>query len=129
MEKRLEKMEKLQKPKRDKDNMKLSLDLKTPSGKEVIKIKDLCKKFDDKILLDKANFLLTYGEKIALIGENGTGKSTLLKIILKNVDCSFNEKDYFEDSGRAELGASIKLGYLPQKVRFNNEENTVFRVF
>lgn len=129
MEKRLEKMEKLQKPKRDKDNMKLSLDLKTPSGKEVIKIKDLCKKFDDKILLDKANFLLTYGEKIALIGENGTGKSTLLKIILKNVDCSFNEKDYFEDSGRAELGASIKLGYLPQKVRFNNEENTVLECF
>lgn len=129
MEKRLEKMEKFQRPKVEKENIKLSLEVKNRSGKEVIKIKDLCKKFNNRILLDKANFLLTYGEKIALIGDNGTGKSTLLKILLNNFDESFNEENYSEDSGVAELGASIKLGYLPQKIKFNNEENTVLECF
>ncbi len=129
MEKRLEKMEKFQRPKIEKENIKLSLEVKNRSGKEVIKIKDLCKKFNDKILLDKANFLLIYGEKVALIGDNGTGKSTLLKILLNNFDKGFNEREYCGDSGMAELGASVKLGYLPQKIKFNNEDNTVLECF
>ncbi|KNF08367.1 ATPase component of ABC transporter [Gottschalkia purinilytica] len=129
MQKRLDKIDRISKPKTEKKNIKLEVELKNRSGKEVIRVKELCKRFNDKVLLDNADFLLTYGEKVALIGKNGTGKSTLLKILLRNFDERFNFEDYYQDSGIAELGASIKLAYLPQNVAFQNEDATVLECF
>lgn len=120
IEKKLEKLIRIEKPKFDKENMKLNFSKTDRSGNEVIKIKDLTKSFDNKILLDNANLLVRYGEKTALIGRNGCGKSTLLKLMLN---------EYETDSGSATLGANIKVGYLPQNVTFENEEHTVLEAF
>lgn len=120
IEKKLEKMTRIERPVFEKENMKLNFSKTDRSGNDVIIIDSLTKGFNDKILLENAKLLVRYGEKTALIGKNGCGKSTLIKLILK---------EYEADNGSAELGASVKLGYLPQNINFENEECTVLEVF
>lgn len=120
MEKRLEKMTKFEKPKLDTENMQLNFSKTERSGNEVIKISDLSKGFKDKMLLTNANLLIRYGERAALIGKNGCGKTTLIKLMLG---------EYPPDAGTALLGASTKIGYLPQNISFKNEEHTVLEAF
>ena len=120
MEKRLAKMQRIEKPIFDKQNMKINFLTSDRSGNEVVKLIDVTKGFQDKLLLDKANLLIRYGERVVVIGNNGTGKSTLIKLLTKEYDI---------DSGTAELGSSVKLGYLPQNVTFQNEELTVLECF
>ncbi|WP_418223180.1 ribosomal protection-like ABC-F family protein [Clostridium isatidis] len=120
MEKFLNKMEKLDKPRLEKNKINISIKNAERSGNEVIIVKDLCKRYDDKVLLDKAQMLIRNGEAVALIGANGSGKSTMIKILLGL------EK---ADSGIAALGSSIKLGYLPQNIIFNNENTTILESF
>jgi len=86
----------------------------------VVKLREVTKGFGDKLLLDKANLLVRYGERVVIIGNNGTGKSTLIKLLIN---------EYTADSGTAELGSAVKLGYLPQNVTFENEELTVLECF
>ena len=90
------------------------------SGKDVVKIQNLNKSFGNKIIFKDANLLLTYGEKVAIIGKNGTGKSTFLKILLE-------EDNNYE--GKVELGASIKIGYIPQNIIFENDSQTILDYF
>jgi ATP-binding cassette, subfamily F, member 3 len=120
IEKRLDKMVIIEKPKFDKDNLRLNFSKTDRSGNEVIIIKDLIKAFDDKTLLYNANLLVRYGERAALIGKNGCGKSTLIKVLLQ---------EYEANSGSALLGANTRIGYLPQNITFKNEENTVLAAF
>lgn len=120
MEKRLAKMQRIEKPIFDKQNMKINFLTSDRSGNEVVKLIDVTKGFENKLLLDKANLLIRYGERVVIIGNNGTGKSTLIKLLTKEYDI---------DSGTAELGSSVKLGYLPQNVTFQNEELTVLECF
>lgn len=120
MEKRLEKMQKVEKPALEKSKMKLNLSMGDRSGNDVIVVEGVKKSFDAKKILDDASLLVRYGERTALIGSNGSGKSTLIKILLGE------DNEY---AGKAELGANIRVGYLPQQVSFNNEEFTVIECF
>ncbi|MFD3155306.1 ribosomal protection-like ABC-F family protein [Haloimpatiens sp. FM7330] len=120
IQKRLDKMNKIEKPKLDKDTIKVNISSKDRSGNEVVVIKDLEKSFNEINILNKINLQVNYGEKVALIGNNGSGKSTIFKILLN---------EYAADSGIAKLGASVKIGYLPQVVEFPNEEYTILQYF
>ena len=120
IEKRLEKMEVLEKVNLDKKTIDLKFNLENRSGKDVLQIDNLTKKFGEKVIFENTNIHLCYGEKIALIGKNGTGKSSLLKMILKE------DKDYY---GNIKLGASIKIGYIPQNIVFENTNQNVLDYF
>lgn len=120
MEKRLEKIQRIEKPALEKPKMDLNLSMGDRSGNDVIVVDGLCKSFGDNEILKDANLLVRYGERAALIGSNGCGKSTLLKILIGEDD---------EYIGKAKLGSSINVGYLPQQVAFNNEELTVLECF
>lgn len=104
IQKRLDKMEKLDKPENKKNiNLKFSNDSR--SGKEVLKLKKFNLGIGEKILLDNIDLNIYYREKCCLVGDNGVGKSTLIKEILTN-------SEY--------LGSNIKLGYVPQEIIFSN---------
>ena len=120
IEKRLEKMEVLEKVNLTKKSLDLKFNLENRSGKDVLKIDNLTKKFGEKLIFDNANMFLSYGEKVALIGKNGTGKSSLIKMILNE------DMDY---SGSIKLGAAIKIGYILQNIIFNNVNQNVLDYF
>ena len=104
-------MEKLDKPETKK---KINIDFNddSRSGKEVLKIKNLNLSFSAKVLFEECNLDLFYKEKVCLIGENGTGKSTLIKEILKGNDA-------------IKLGSNIKLGYIPQEIIFEDNNLSI----
>lgn len=120
MQKRLDKIQKIDKPLIEQPKIQLDFGDADRSGKDVVNIKGLCKSFGEKNILENLNFNIRYGERVALIGDNGSGKSTVIKTLLGEV-----EVDY----GEAKLGSNIKIGYLPQNIVFNNEELTVLEVF
>ena len=120
IEKRLEKMEVLEKVDIDKKTIDLKFIIENRSGKDVLKIENLTKSFDEKVIFQNANMFLTYGEKVSLIGKNGSGKSTLIKMIL-GIDKAY--------SGELKIGTSIKLGYIPQNIIFENINQTILEYF
>ena len=111
IKKRLDKLEKLDKPDQ-KRQLDIDFNNNEPTGKDVLKIKNLTLEFPNKILFKNANLDLIYKEKACIIGENGTGKSTLIKEILNK-----NEN--------IKLGTKIKLAYIPQEIIFENNELTI----
>ncbi|MCT8975155.1 ABC-F type ribosomal protection protein [Clostridium sp. CX1] len=120
MQKRLDKIQKIDKPLIEQPKIQLDFADADRSGKEVVIIKDLCKSFEQKKLLENLNLYVRYGERTALVGDNGSGKSTIIKILLGEVEADF---------GEAKLGANTKIGYLPQNITFSNEELTVLEAF
>lgn len=117
---KLDKMERIDKPIFKRKNMRLTFNEAQRSGKETIKAIGLGKSFSDKIIFDDANLLINFGERTALIGPNGSGKTTFLKMLLGEEQ---------PDDGIVELGANTKVAYLPQKITFNDEEVTVLECF
>ena len=113
IEKRLEKMEKINKPK-EKTIIPLEFNLGNRSGQDVLVVKNLNIEFGDKVLLRNSNMKIKYGEHICLIGKNGSGKSSLIKEILKQ-----NEN--------IKLGTNINIGYIPQEITFDNNK-TVYEI-
>ena len=111
IKKRLDKLEKLDKPE-EKKSINIDFNIDFRSGKEVLKISNLTLGFKDKLLFEGANLDVFYKEKICIIGENGTGKSTLIKEILNGND-------------NIKLGSSIKLGYIPQEIVFENDNLSI----
>lgn len=109
-----------EKPKFERKNMKLNFKESERSGNETIKAEGLSKAFEDKVILKDVDLLINFGERAALIGPNGSGKTTFLKMLLDE------EKP---DSGVVELGANVMVAYLPQKITFKNEEFTVLECF
>ncbi len=117
---KLDKMDKIEKPIFEKQNMKLNLKSAQRSGNETIKAIELSKSFEDKVIFKDANLLINFGERVALIGPNGCGKTTFLKLLLGEEQ---------PDNGVVELGANVMAAYLPQKITFKNEELTVLECF
>ena len=85
-------------------------------GDEVLTVKDLKKSFDGRVLFDRVDLEVVGGERIALLGDNGTGKSTLLKILLGEEP---------PDGGKIRFGPTVKIGYLPQIVHFDHPERNL----
>ncbi|MDY4078143.1 MAG: ABC-F family ATP-binding cassette domain-containing protein [Clostridium sp.] len=105
-QKALDKMEKLDAPDAEKDASKISFEANVKSGFDVLHIESLSKSFGDKHLFSNFSLDLKRGEKIALIGENGRGKTTLFKIIMDKIK---------PDSGVKVLGANVEVGYYDQE--------------
>src|SRR5690625_923466 len=100
--------------------MRLEMDASDRSGNDVIMLTDISKGFDDKLLFKDVNMHITYQNRAAIIGENGTGKSTLLKIILQQL---------YPDKGEVRVGSNVKIGYLSQNIFSTIEDDTVIETF
>lgn len=120
IQKKLDKMDIIEKPVFKRRNMRLDIKASQRSGKEVIKADGLCKSFNDKVIFKDSGILVQYGERVGLLGSNGSGKTTFLKMLLGEV---------LPDGGTVELGANVQAAYLPQKIVFNDEELTVLEAF
>lgn len=116
-EKMLDKIERLEKPVEVKADMKLKLTPHRTSGNDVMQIEGLSKKFDRHLLFENVSFEIKRGEHVAIIGDNGTGKTTLLKIINELVP---------PDSGSIRLGANVEIGYYDQEHHVLHMEKTLF---
>ena len=114
MEKRIEKLSQSEKPQEQK---KLNVKFKQRefNGDEVLVMEDVSKGFGDRTLFSDLSLTVTGGERIALIGDNGTGKSTLVKLIMG---------EETPDSGYLYKGPAVRSAYLPQHVRFSVEERS-----
>ncbi|MEH7356486.1 ABC-F type ribosomal protection protein [Neobacillus drentensis] len=107
MQRALDRIEKLDRPKMDVKKMTIDFEANDRSGKETIVLEDVSKSFENRILFDHVNMLVQFKDRTAIVGENGTGKSTLLKMILKEVEA---------DKGIIKVGSNVKVGYLSQHV-------------
>ena len=116
-EKQLAKIERLEKPEEIDNEMRLALTPSVTSGNDVLSVKDLSKSFDDKLLFSNVSFEVKRGEHIAVIGANGTGKTTLLKIL--------NEMEP-ADTGSFRLGTNVEIGYYDQEHAVLHMEKTIF---
>ncbi len=114
MEKRIEKLGSSERPHEEK-KLKVKFKQREFSGDEVVVTDGLSKSFDHKQLFKDLNLTVTGGERIALIGDNGTGKSTLIKLIM-------NEEK--PDEGYLYHGPSVRVAYLPQIVKFSDESRS-----
>ena len=115
MEKRIEKMRSTDRPKKER-KMEVRFGEREFRGDEVMSIKNLSKSFGDRTLFSDVNLEVAGGERIALLGDNGTGKSTLIKIIMGEEE---------PDGGKIRLGPTVKIGYLPQIIHFDHPERSL----
>ena len=116
-EKMLNKIEVLEKPSEARSDMKLKLTPRFLSGNDVLTVKGLAKSFDTLKLFKNIDFEIKRGEHVAIIGDNGTGKTTLLKIINELVDA---------DAGTITLGSNVEIGYYDQEHHVLHTEKTLF---
>ena len=115
--KMLDKIEVLEKPTEQATDMKLKLTPYKQSGKDVLSIENLSKAFDSTILFKEVNIEIKRGEHVAIIGDNGTGKTTLLKILNQVISA---------DSGTFRLGSNVEIGYYDQEHTVLHNEKTLF---
>ena len=120
LEKRLEKIEKLDKPVLNSRRIRFNQDNADRSGKIVVKTEDISKSYENVSLLKDINLPVFYQDSACIIGKNGCGKTTLLKMILGEIK---------PDSGYIKIGSQVKIGYLPQQVVFEDEELTILEYF
>ena len=112
MERRIERMRTTAKPTKAR-KMDARFSSAEFHGDEVLGIRSLSKSFGEKKLFEGISLKVEGGERIALIGDNGTGKSTLIKMIVDEV---------YPDSGRIRLGPQVKMAYLPQIIHFDHPD-------
>jgi len=116
-EKLLNKIERLDKPSSESLKIHFSLEPRVQSGNDVLKVKGLSKSFADNNLFENLDFEVKRGEKLAIIGYNGTGKTTILKIITDNIEA---------DSGEIKLGSKVHIGYYDQEHDVLEMDKTLF---
>ena len=112
---RMERIKKTEKPKKER-TMKASFGEKEFSGDVVFKMKNVAKGFGERTLFSDVNVSVEGGERIAILGDNGTGKSTFIKCLLGDEDCQ----------GKIQFGPTVKWGYLPQIIHFSHPERTLY---
>ena len=117
VEKALEKMEKTERPENLPDKMRLILKPKKESGNDVLSVKNVGKSFDGTNLFRNVSFEVKKRDKIALIGANGIGKTTLFRIILGKLT---------SEEGCTKLGANVTIGYYDQEHQTLNDSKTIF---
>ncbi|MDH6363233.1 ATP-binding cassette subfamily F protein 3 [Enterococcus sp. PF1-24] len=117
-EKQLEKIQRLKKPMAPQNKVRRKISEASRSGSEVLIAENLGKIVGEKLLFADSSFKLYRQERVALMGENGSGKSTLIKII--------NDEETL-DEGQLKLGAAVKIGYLPQKLVFEEINQTLLQ--
>ena len=116
-EKMLNKIELVEKPEELNDKMNITLNPKVVSGNDVLHVEGLSKSFDDNMLFSDISFDIKKGERIAIIGNNGTGKTTMLKIINGIIPA---------DSGKITLGSKVTIGYYDQEQQVLDPDKTLF---
>ncbi len=115
--KKLEKVEEIEIDQLENDRIKFQFPDPTHAGKEILKIKSLSKNYDEKIIFKDVDLSISNGDKIALIGKNGMGKSTFIKSIVNDI----------QYDGKIELGHQVMIGYFAQDEAQNlNPDLTVF---
>ena len=112
---RMDRIRKTERPKAER-TMKASFGERDFSGDVVFKMKNVSKSFGDRTLFSDVNLLVEGGERIALLGDNGTGKSTFIKCLLGEEDCQ----------GKIQFGPTVKWGYLPQIIHFDHPERSLY---
>nr|WP_317438611.1 ABC-F family ATP-binding cassette domain-containing protein [uncultured Enterocloster sp.] len=117
-EKMLDKIERLEKPVEINDSMDIRLEPDVVSGNDVLTVTDLSKSFDTQTLFTHGSFEIKRGERVAVIGNNGTGKTTLLKIINGLIPA---------DAGEIRLGAKVHIGYYDQEHQVLHMDKTLFQ--
>ena len=116
MQHRLERIRQTERPKTEK-TLKARFGEKEFFGDMVFSVKDMAKRFGEKQLFSGVELLVEGGERIAILGDNGTGKTTFLR-------CLLGEEPV--DSGRIRFGPTVKLAYLPQVMHFDHPERTLY---
>lgn len=119
MERALERMEKLKKPVLEHKQMGLQFEGQERSGKDVVVMKEVGKSFDERVLFQNVELHVRFQERVAVVGRNGTGKTTLLKLLLQEMN---------PDIGEIRIGSGVKLGYLSQHVNVDSKQ-TVLEMF
>ena len=116
-EKMLDKIDVIEKPITEQETMHFKLEPAKESGNDVLSIEGLSKAFGDNRLFENVSFEIKKGEKVALIGNNGTGKTTILKIINHIIEA---------DAGKVRLGANVEIGYYDQEHNVLHMDKTAF---
>ena len=123
LERRIEEMDKVERPKTQRD-IPLSFTQESRSGNDVLKFEDVFFSYgegaEEQPILMGANLDVQYGDRVCLVGKNGSGKSTILKLILGELEAQ---------EGKVEIGSNVKMGYLPQQVTFESEDVTLLEEF
>ena len=112
---RMERIKKTEKPKTEK-TMKATFGEKDFSGDLVFEMKRVSKAFGDRTLFSDVELTVEGGERIALLGDNGTGKTTFIRCLLGDEDCQ----------GKIKFGPTVKFGYLPQTIHFSHPERSLY---
>ncbi len=112
---RMERIKKTERPKTEK-TMKAGFAQKDFAGDVVFQMKNVEKSFGDRTLFSDVELKVEGGERIALLGDNGTGKSTFIKCLLGDEDCK----------GKIQFGPTVKWGYLPQIIHFDHPERSLY---
>ncbi len=120
MEKRIDRMDKLDKPFEDRQNIKMAFDSSGRSGKEVLLMESIAAGYDGVRLFEGVDLDLRYKERVALVGKNGIGKSTLFKLILGTQEPM---------DGGFKIGSRVNVGYLAQDIEFDDPERSVLTLF
>ena len=116
--KMLDKIQRIEKPIEIDNQMRISLEPRFISGNDVLTVEGLSKAFPGQTLFTDINFEIKRGERVALIGNNGTGKTTILKILNGIVEA---------DAGRFALGSKVQIGYYDQEHHVLHMEKTIFQ--
>ena len=112
---RMDRIRKTERPKTEK-TMKASFGEKDFSGDVVFKMKNVSKSYGERVLFSDVNLNVEGGERIALLGDNGTGKTTFIKCLLGEENCQ----------GKIQFGPTVKWGYLPQIIHFAHPERSLY---
>ena len=112
---RMDRMRKTERPTKEK-TLRARFGEKEFHGDEVLSVKNMAKAFGDRVLFSDIELTVAGGERIALLGDNGTGKTTFIRALLGEISCE----------GKIKFGPSVKSAYLPQVIHFSHPERTLY---